>query len=144
METISSVFSSEHGHCDELFSKTEAYVHAHDWDKAQASFDDYVQAMGRHFSKEEDVLFPAFEQRTGASSGPTRVMRLEHQDMRQLLKEMEEDLQAKNAEHFLGLSETLLIMMQQHNYKEENVLYPMADKVLAGDQADILARTRAV
>jgi iron-sulfur cluster repair protein YtfE (RIC family) len=32
-------------------------------------------------------------------------------------------------------------MMQQHNLKEENILYPMCDRALAGD-ADIEARLR--
>lgn len=143
METITSVFAPEHAHCDKLFSATETHVHHHDWDKAQASFSDFVRSMERHFSKEEEILFPAFEQRTGASAGPTQVMRLEHRDMRQLMKDMQEDISTRNAAHFLGLSETLIIMMQQHNYKEENILYQMADKVLAGDLADILARTRS-
>ncbi len=41
---------------------------------------------------------------------------------------------------YLGFSETLLIMMQQHNLKEESILYPMADSVLADDQSQILSR----
>jgi hypothetical protein len=35
----------------------------------------------------------------------------------------------------------LLIMMQQHNLKEENILYPMCDQALAGD-ADLEAMLR--
>jgi iron-sulfur cluster repair protein YtfE (RIC family) len=41
---------------------------------------------------------------------------------------------------YLGLSETLLMLMRQHNMKEENILYPMADQALAGEQADLVAR----
>jgi hemerythrin-like domain-containing protein len=99
--------------------------------------------MEQHFHLEEDALFPALEQRAQQSSGPTRVMRLEHQDMRQLLKDLRDALSARNADRFLGLSETLLIMMQQHNYKEENVLYRMADYVLADDRPEILDRVRS-
>ena len=30
-----------------------------------------------------------------------------------------------------GLAQSLLVLIQQHNMKEEQVLYPMADQVLA-------------
>jgi iron-sulfur cluster repair protein YtfE (RIC family) len=46
-------------------------------------------------------------------------------------------LLAKDADDYAGNTETLLIMMQQHNMKEEHVLYPMCDQHLA-DLADVL------
>ena len=143
MEKIRPIFSSEHRHCDELFSVVETHVQKCDWHKAQTSLDEFVQEMERHFGKEEEVLFPALEERTGQTMGPTQVMRMEHGSMRQLFKDMQNAVTTQNSGQFLGLSETLLIMMQQHNYKEENILYPMADNVLADDVADILARTHS-
>jgi len=41
------------------------------------------------------------------------------------------------ADDYAGTAETLLIIMQQHNVKEENVLYPMCDQRLA-DQLEAL------
>jgi tRNA 2-thiouridine synthesizing protein A len=46
-------------------------------------------------------------------------------------------LDARDGDDYAGNAETLLIMMQQHNVKEENVLYPMCDQHLA-DQLDAL------
>ena len=37
------------------------------------------------------------------------------------------------ADEYAGNAETLLIMMQQHNMKEENILYPMCDQHLGND-----------
>jgi iron-sulfur cluster repair protein YtfE (RIC family) len=144
MEKISSTFSSDHQHCDELFSRSEEQVQQHDWQQAKETFTKFVEEMEEHFSKEENVLFPALEDRTANAMGPTRVMRMEHEDMRQLIKDMQSDIEAQDVDHCLGLSETLLIMMQQHNTKEENILYPMADNVLADDQEGILTRARAL
>lgn len=143
METLRQTFTAEHRHCDEVFSAVETHVQKGDWQQAQAGFEEFVREMERHLNKEEQVLFPAIEERTGQTMGPTQVMRMEHGSMRQLFNEMQDAVSAQDAEQFLGLSETLLIMMQQHNYKEENILYPMADNVLAGEAADILARTRS-
>jgi hypothetical protein len=43
----------------------------------------------------------------------------------------------------MGNAETLLIMMQQHNVKEENVLYPMCDQHLADQLENLLPELRA-
>ena len=54
--------------------------------------------------------------------GPTRMMRMEHEQMRQLFSELAEALENRDKDGYLGLSETLMILMQQHNMKEEQVL----------------------
>ena len=70
--------------------------------------------------------------------GPTQVMRNEHAQMRELIGASRAALEARDAEDYSGYAETLLIMMQQHNMKEENVLYPMCDQQLGDAQASLL------
>jgi hemerythrin-like domain-containing protein len=41
-------------------------------------------------------------------------------------------------EQYLGLAETLLILMQQHNAKEEQILYPMSDNLLSHQLPSLL------
>src|SRR5262245_24577105 len=55
-----------------------------------AAFDIYAEfALGlrRHIGFEEDLLFPAFESKTGMppTAGPTAVMRMEHREIERLL-----------------------------------------------------------
>ncbi|MEW6253979.1 MAG: hemerythrin domain-containing protein, partial [Planctomycetota bacterium] len=83
-------------------------------------------------------LFPAFEERTGMRAGPTQVMRMEHAQMRELIDAMAQAVDAGDAERFLGLSETLNVLMQQHNLKEENMLYPMSDRTLGEERERVL------
>ncbi len=139
MEKISDTFSSDHVRCDELFFRSEEHVQRHEWWQAKETLTRFIEEMDEHFFNEEDILFPALNKHSANAAGPTRVMRLEHDDMRQLMKDMQDDIKTQDADHFLGSSETLLVMMRQHNTKEENILYPMADDVLAGDQEKILA-----
>ncbi len=94
--------------------------------------------MEQHLQQEEQILFPAFEQRSGNCMGPTQMMRMEHIPMRELLQIMRASLAERNRRQYLGRSETLLTLMQQHNVKEENVLYPMTDRLLRDEQAHIL------
>jgi len=72
--------------------------------------------------------------------GPVQVMLKEHEDMRRLFGEIREDISKQQAEHCLGLSDALLMLMQQHNLKEESILYPMADQMLAGEQGEVMAQ----
>lgn len=140
MTTISQYLSDDHNACDDLFAAAENAVATKDWARAHAHFDTFAAGMRRHFAREEDILFPAFEARTGMSGGPTFVMRGEHQQMNHLLTEMRDALERADGTAYLGLSETLLMLMRQHNMKEENILYPMADQTLAGEQAELVAR----
>jgi hemerythrin-like domain-containing protein len=90
-----------------------------------------------HFRTEEEMLFPAFEAATGMVGGPTQMMRMEHAQMRDLIEQMEGALTARAADNFAGAAGTLLVFMQQHNMKEENILYPMCNRTLV-TQADSL------
>jgi hemerythrin-like domain-containing protein len=56
---------------------------------------------------EEKVMFPTFEEVTGMTQGPTMIMRMEHDQMRQLLNALQEDLEKKDKNHFFGVSESL-------------------------------------
>lgn len=125
MTAIQSLIEQHHT-CDNHFAEAEKAIQHKRWDEGRKHWQCFVEDMRLHFDREETVLFPAFEQATGITQGPTAVMRYEHEEMRQLIADSEMALQSQDASAFLGLCETLLVMMQQHNLKEENVLYPMA------------------
>ncbi len=90
--------------------------------------------MAEHLGQEEDTLFPQFEQATGMTPGPTQMMCMEHQQMRALVQDLDNALAAQDKNEYLGLSETLMVMMQQHNMKEEMMLYPMMEQHLIGGE----------
>ena len=143
MSTIVEFLGNDHRACDDLFASAEAAVAQQNWDSARSLFGQFEQAMARHLAMEEDVLFPAFEDRTGMRAGPTEVMRMEHAQMRGLLQDMASAVAAGNRDSYLGLSETLNMLMQQHNLKEENMLYPMADRALGGEREAIVRAMEA-
>lgn len=138
MSTILDYLGSDHRACDDLFAAAEESVAQRDWPRAASLFTQFYHAMQRHFDMEERVLFPSFETKTGQTMGPTQVMRAEHEQMRGLMQEMDAALAGNEGEKYLGLSETLNMLMQQHNLKEEHVLYPMSDRVLAGEREGLI------
>ena len=121
---------ADHRRCDNLFADAEAAAANNDLAAAQSGFAAFHQGMQHHLGMEETILFPAFEQATGSNMGPTRIMRMEHEQMRELFAQMQTALDAKDTPTYAGLAETLLILMQQHNMKEEMMLYPMTDRTL--------------
>jgi len=129
--------TQDHRHCDDSYAAAEEKVAAGRWDEAGQSWTRFRDALETHLKREEDFLFPAFEAQTGNSQGPTAVMRIEHEQMRSLVSEMDEAIVARDADTFLGLAETLMILTQQHNMKEEQILYPMSDQVL-GDRDTLI------
>ena len=137
MPPIQKLMADDHRRCDDIFVEIERHIQAKHWELAQQAFDAFRQGVLQHFETEETILFPAFEAKTGMTQGPTQVMRGEHIEMRDLMQAAGDGLTARDNERYSGEAETLLIMMQQHNVKEENVLYPMCDQRLR-DEADVL------
>ena len=133
MTTISEYMGDDHHRCDKLFSIAESAADKADWTTAKQQTDSFMKAMLQHFEMEEEVLFPTLEQATGMTQGPTQIMRQEHQQMRQLLEQLGVALESQNQDEFLSISETLLMMMQQHNMKEEGILYTMSDDWIEGE-----------
>jgi hemerythrin-like domain-containing protein len=144
MSTILDFLGKDHRACDELFASTEEAVAQKNWDAARDLFGHFDAALKHHLAMEEEVLFPAFEARTGNTMGPTQVMRLEHEQMRTLLQDMANAVANANQNSFLGLSETLNMLIQQHNLKEENMLYPMSDRVLGSESQSVIVSMEAV
>ena len=141
---LNAFFSQDHRDCDALWAKAEQ---AADGDPAAAkeAFQAFDRAMRRHLAMEEEVLFPAFEGAGGmpGGCGPTFVMRQEHEQMRGVLDAIADAVEAGDLNEALDQGDTLLMLIQQHNLKEEGVLYPMAAGVLGGEWPALLERLAA-
>ena len=138
MPDISHYLTADHTHCDDLFAEAENAVASNDWNSATTHFQAFYSATRLHFAREENILFPAFEAQTGMSHGPTAIMRSEHAEIRETLQGMADALANKDADTYLGLAETLLMLLRQHNMKEEQILYPMADQALADSASEMV------
>jgi len=69
---------------------------------------------------------------------------MEHAQMNDLIEQLAVSVANKNSKNYGGIAETLLIVMQQHNLKEEQILYPIADRILADQQEALFTRMQAV
>lgn len=99
-----------------------------------------------HHGKEEELLFPAMEE-TGVSKegGPIAVMLSEHNQGRGHIKGMSEAFErfkkgdCKASSRIIENGGDYIALLTQHIDKENNILFPMADKRLSETEQDKLA-----
>jgi hemerythrin-like domain-containing protein len=139
--TILELMLDHHRQCDDAFAKLENLVAEQNWSNPQA-FQDFFSIITKHFKAEEDLLFAALENKMGGPIGPTMMMRQEHQQMSVLLEQMKEAFAAKDHKKFLSLSDTWMIIAQQHNMKEEEVLYPLMDDSLGAEALALISQAQ--
>jgi iron-sulfur cluster repair protein YtfE (RIC family) len=143
MTTITDFMSAGHRECDELFARAEDA--AGDWAKTGVELAGFRRALEQHLAMEEQVLFPAFEDQTGMrDAGPTATMRAEHAQMRALAAQLADAVGECDQKRYLGVAETLLMLIQQHNAKEESMMYPMLDSAVGDRAAELIAGCNAV
>jgi len=134
---ISQFMIQEHRDCDTEFAAAEQAVADADWAEAETRFLTFSNDTLKHFKREEEELFPAFETQTGSTEGPTQVMRYEHEQVRSLIGKLAETIEAQDKDAYLSLCESMMILLQQHNMKEEQMLYAMCDRVLPQETKEI-------
>ena len=98
-----------------------------------------------HHSKEEDLLFPALERKgIPEQGGPIGMMKSEHEQARADVEAFDEAVQAYAVDGAGGADAVraaignLAALYPDHIWKEDNVLYPMAVKVLSAAELDEL------
>jgi hemerythrin-like domain-containing protein len=101
-----------------------------------------------HHGKEEDILFPAMvEAGIPVADGPISVMLSEHDRGRRFTGEMKTLLQSHRSG---GAGSPLMVLttpalqytdlLRSHIWKENNVLFPLADEELSEEKQEVIAR----
>lgn len=92
-----------------------------------------------HHKREEDVLFPALE--TLGVTGPTRIMRLEHETLREkknAIKNLGDNFKDFDIEVLKAdldrISKELCYELKDHIFKENYILYPTAFDVIKSNE----------
>mgnify|MGYP001594869718 CR=1 FL=1 len=84
-----------------------------------------------HHAKEEDILFKELcRDDVKMHCNPTEQMLYEHDLGRNFVKGMESALKENNKSKLIENARGYAQLLQDHIYKEDNILYPMADEAL--------------
>jgi iron-sulfur cluster repair protein YtfE (RIC family) len=147
-ELINEFLSADHQRLTELWEGTLAAVDAEDFNIVHSRAAAFIAGLRRHIRMEEQILFPAIEQKTGERDyGPTWAMRQEHREIEHALERLKRLLTVEERwtaiQAIEGQEIDLTALLRSHDGKEEAVLYPMADQILGASAAkDLVARMR--
>lgn len=137
LRLISDALELEHRQIDERLQQC-----LRDADAGRASLPFFAEAaktLRRHIYVEEEMLFPDLE--AHGMVGPIVVMVQEHGEVWWFLDQIEDLL--RTGAGAAGLSEAirgLRTLLEEHNLKEEHVVYPCADRILLPDDPATLMR----
>jgi len=140
MTTILEFMSIDH---DRLDNKIRTYSADKlvDIERAESIFLSFKNELERHIIWEEDILFPVFERKTGIKDGgPTSVMRTEHIQIKNHLQEIKKKLHAKKIQNPCKEEVALLEVLESHNQKEENILYPGIDNLTSEQEKELMIK----
>ena len=142
---ITQALLGEHGMLYALFEHVEAGLPKMETlAEVQRAGATLTATLGSHARIENEILFPALEPQLGPG-GPLPVMREEHDEIETALEDV---VNATGLDAALGQLRHALQITRDHFAKEEQVLFAMAQQVLAADELDRLgamwAETRRV
>jgi len=141
LREVNEALSWDHDRLDAIEASAFACLAAGDAEGACERWSMFTVGLRRHIRFEEEVLFPAFEERRGA--GPTGAMRFEHREIEALIEAIAATLANPPAARMLG--NQLHEVLGLHNLKEEQILYPATDRCLSAEERDqLVARIQAV
>jgi hemerythrin-like domain-containing protein len=142
MKNVTRILSEEHQHilkvidvvleeCEQLEKGKE--INARFFQNVISFIKNY--ADGFHHAKEENVLFKTMLEDTGnMHCNPIPVMLHEHDEGRAYVKGMEEALQSDDVIKLTENASGYCYLLQEHIFKEDNILYPMAEEGLSDEQ----------
>jgi hemerythrin-like domain-containing protein len=86
-----------------------------------------------HHAKEEDILFHELNQcaeQGKTHCNPVKQMLYEHEEGRKYVKEMGSGIKENDKQKIIENARGYARLLQDHIYKEDNILYPMTDEAL--------------
>ncbi|WHY02198.1 hemerythrin domain-containing protein [Neobacillus sp. DY30] len=103
---------------------------------------EFKAALDPHSKREEGVLFPMMGVYIGTTSGPIAVMEYEHDQAKSKIHEFLEKADSSITEQEKKILSDLVkdayFILTEHFAKEENVLFPMAERMLSDDEKEEL------
>ena len=126
---------------DRLSGANERIQKMDSYDSSNPIFDE-LKELGKqlletekHHEREEEALFPEVDD-TGVT-GPTRIMKMEHEDLwprKEKIDELAQNVEDMNfdkfKEEFKENAEYIVLTLRDHIFKENNILYPTAKDVI--------------
>ncbi len=145
MSTISSL-GRQHQDVLAQLDAVEAELAASGSGLDLTAFASYLEGeVVHHFTLEEHALFPVLARYLSEEHGPLAVMNAEHASFRDLLSGLGAGIRSGDRRQQRACAEDLVELLRGHIAKEDQVLFPMACRLLnADEQSEVESRAAAL
>lgn len=140
METITDVLRREHRVVLQTLDRFEKALETGSNETLRDILRFFDERLTLHRRKEEEVLFPELAHQLPPHSGPVPCMLEEHAEEKWRLTVLREALEAGEREEVERHGRAVIALLRNHIWKEENVLFPLADQILAEDSRERVRR----
>jgi iron-sulfur cluster repair protein YtfE (RIC family) len=129
LDTVSKILTEHHHQLDGRLAEAKRTMVRGDFAAAREFFLDFACGLSTHIRIEERLLFPRIERARGTTEVPAKVMRAEHRGIEALLGEIVSQL----ANRFSAAASLVALeqLVLTHKLKEERMLYPLVDEIIA-------------
>jgi hypothetical protein len=140
-----------HAGLHELFAVHRDYVVGLEFGRALDALEHFEAELRRHMSIEEEHVLPLYVARVGhVLGGDPQFFYLEHKNILRNLETAKVELRRliadpkagrRQAHEFLDQESILHHLLQHHDLREKNVLYPKLDEALSPEERETLLRS---
>jgi iron-sulfur cluster repair protein YtfE (RIC family) len=133
-----------HADLHESFAVHRDYVVGLEFGRALEALERFEADLRSHMAIEEQHILPLYERRVGhVLGGDPQFFYLEHKNILRNLETAKDDLRRlstdpkagrRQAHEFLDREGMLLHLLQHHDLREKNVLYPKLDEALSPEE----------
>ncbi len=128
----------DHSLYEDILFRCQDSVEAGEWDDARQAFKELISHLKSHMAMEEEVLYPAYENKIPSGTGPTASLREEHDQLVRLVSDMNHVFRSRDSAHVLECLGHLEAQMIKHHEKEEDIFLPMASIILDASKEEII------
>ena len=139
-----------HAGLRECFAVHRDFVVGLEFGRALAELERFERELRSHMDAEEAVILPLYRKRVGkVLGGDPDFFTLEHKNILRNLETAKESLGKlaadpaagrRQAHEFLDQESMLLHLLEHHDLREKNTLYPRLDEVLSDEEREDLLR----
>jgi uncharacterized protein (DUF2249 family)/hemerythrin-like domain-containing protein len=131
--SVGEYLHQDHRRLDAMLGEVEWLASRGLFNKARERFQELRCGLKRHIGLEDEIVFRKYEAITHVRDGPTRWMRLEHQQICEAMEQVDEELAAGNAVRVQEAVALFERLTEEHDRAEEHVVYPAIDRALRSD-----------
>lgn len=129
--SVSELIGWDQRRLDDILDDVDELAETGDFTGALRRYEDFRAGLKHHIAMEEQILFPLYQKLSLDTEAALAAMYSEHVLIRTLVERVAEALQTGDLPSFARIIENLYAVMDVHDQKEEDVVFPRLDAELA-------------